>query len=326
MNSVRRKTHQVIQVALLGLCLVAGCKEKSPAVPQAALKADAAPAAQSSVHKVATVAVTVNGEPLYQEEIEAAAQRLGVSLEEARNLTVQAEVVAREARIAGFPGASQVGDRFELSRRFLETVYSEETLCSNITSRQIEELYEFSYRPEWPVDVYQGDLIEVRCCQRLDKADCDEAQLQDCLRHHEPLMQLLRPVAEAWRTAELPPLVELRNTWPALAVTDFGVLDWPGIPPDRKRPRYLFPESVVSAVKALAEGEVAGPIRSEIGIHLFKLKRHRGAIESTSPEFRTAARASICKHRIEETRWDYVKRLLEGAVVDVVEAGLHPAR
>lgn len=320
MKCSRRVVARIIYLGFLILCLVAGCRGKSPVAARGGAgggDAGGTPQAVDQVNPV--VALTVNGWPIYQQEIEVAAARLGVSLEEAHNLTVQAEIVAREAQTAGFPEASRVTDRFELSRRFLETVYSEDTLCGNITSQQIEELYEFSYRPEWPVDVYQGDLVEVRCCQRLDMADCDEAQLQECRKRHEPLMELLIPVAKAWRTTEAPPVDELRKAWPDLVITDFGMLDWPSIPLSRKRPRNLFPESVVSAVKALADGEVAGPIRSEIGIHLFKLKRRRGAIESTSPEFRLAARSAICKHRIEETRWDYVKRLLESSVVDAVK-------
>ncbi len=297
------------------LALLGGCKNKTEvrAAKPSASDVVAAPESLAVVNPV--VAVIVNGVEIDEQTIELAAARLSTSLEEARNLTVQAEVVAQEARNAGFPGALQVVDRFDLSLRFLETVYSEETLCNNITSRQIEELYEFSYRPEWPVDVYQGDVIEVRCCQRLDRADCEDAQLRACMERHEPLVEELRTIALAWREGELPSMVKLRAAWPSLVVTDFGMLDWPSIPLDRKRPRALFPESVVSAVKVLSPGDVAGPIRSEIGIHLFKLNRRRGAIESSSPEFRLAARTAICKHRIEQTRWDYVKRLLEGAVV-----------
>lgn len=263
------------------------------------------------------VAVTVNGRPLYQREIEAAAKALGTSEEEARNLSVQAEVVALEARKAGFPGALRASDRFELSRQFLETIYSEETLCNNINNRQIEEYYEATYQPGWPVDVYSGELVEVRCCQRLDLADCDIGQLSACLERHEPLLEKLSPIAQAWGSGPLPPLDELQKTWSSLTVTDFGILDWPGIPLNRRRPRHLFPESIVSAVRGLDVGEVAGPLKSEIGFHIFKLSLRRGAIESTSPEFRTAARAAICRDRIERTRWDYVKRLLEGAVVEV---------
>jgi hypothetical protein len=326
-----------LQTSLIALCIVislASCKERSgvadsPADPphEASERAlapasSAPPPTTTDTSPTATalapvVAVVVNGTTIYQSEIAATAVRLGVALKEARNLTVQAEVVAREARSAGFPGAAKNSHRFELSRQFLETVYSEETLCSNITSRQIEELYEFSYRPEWPVDVYQGDLIEVRCCQRLDRADCDAVQLATCMQRHAPLMEQLLPVAKAWREGGPLPIELLKKSWPSLVVTDFGMLDWPSIPLERKRPRELFPESIVNAVKILQEGEVAGPIRSDIGIHLFKLSRRRGAIESTSPEFRQAARAAICKHRIEQTRWDYVKRLLEGAVVEV---------
>ena len=137
------------------------------------------------------------------------------------------------------------------------------------------------------------------------------------MERHAPLMDELLPVAKAWRAGPLPPMEALLNSWPGLVVTDFGMLDWPSIPRARKRPRELFPEAILSAVKVLEEGEVAGPIRSEIGIHLFKLNRRRGAIESTSAEFRSGARAAICNQRIEQTRWDYLKRLLEGAVVQV---------
>jgi hypothetical protein len=261
------------------------------------------------------VVVTVNGQAISEAEVQAAATTLAVPYSEALKLTVQAEVVAQEARRAAFPRAKGERDRFELAQAFLATVYSETTLCGAISPRTVEQFYEHRYQPEWPADVYQGDLVELRCCQRLDQNLCDPQVVAECLARNRDLLTLLLPVAKAWETGDLPPLVELQKTHPGLVVTDFGVIDWPGIPEAKRRPRALFPESVVDALRGAPQGGVVGPLQSAIGYHLLRLTRRRDAIKADSPEFVKAARETLCRDRIEQTRWDYVKQLMESAVV-----------
>jgi hypothetical protein len=315
-------SRRALPVLLAGLCLVTAgaCRRPADETPPplsrpnpTATAPDAAPTTAETPSPDRRVALTVNGNPLFEREIDAAAAREGCSRSEALKLTVQAEVVAAEARANAFPGAAGA-ERFTLARDYLDQVFSSQTLCARITPAQIRQFYELTYRPEWPVDVFRGELLEIRCCERLTDP-CDPAEVDACFARHAPLLDALRPVAEAWRQGTPPPLDELRPTWPALRLTDFGILAWPGIPVERRRPRELFDEATVDAVRQLAPGDVAGPLRSPLGIHLFRLTEHRGAIQPDSPEFAETARTELCRRRIDETRRDYVKRLVEAAVI-----------
>lgn len=309
------RPFRAILILTLAIVTALGCK--GPARPVAVF--DVVARAGRDIAKPqpppAVVVVTVNGQAISETEVQAAATTLAVPYSEALKLTVQAEVVAQEARRAAFPRAKGERDRFELAQAFLATVYSETTLCGAISPRTVEQFYEHRYQPEWPADVYQGDLVELRCCQRLDQNLCDPPVVAECLARNRDLLTLLLPVAKAWETGDLPPLVELQKTHPGLVVTDFGVIDWPGIPEAKRRPRALFPESVVDALRGAPQGGVVGPLQSAIGYHLLRLTRRRDAIKADSPEFVKAARETLCRDRIEQTRWDYVKQLMESAVV-----------
>ncbi len=306
-------------VTLILLTLPTGCKPPAASVvasdSSAAVAGEKARILPLASASPSPVAVTVNGQAISEAEVKGAAESLAVPYPEALKLTVQAEVVAQEARRAAFPGADGTSDRFALAQDFLATVYSAKTLCGAINSTTVEQFYEHRYQPEWPADVYQGDLVELRCCQRLELDQCDPHMVAECMARNRDLMRLLLPVATQWATEDLPSLGDLQKTHPGLVVTDFGVIDWPGIPKDRKRPRELFPESVVDAIKVTPVGGVVGPIQSAIGYHLLKLAKRRGAIKADSPEFVSAARQTICNDRIQQTRWDYVEQLVKSAVV-----------
>ena len=262
------------------------------------------------------VALTVNGAVILAREIDDLSRREGISREEAIRLTVQAEVVSAEAGRADFPGAKAGRDRLAISRDYLETVFSKETLCSSITDTHIRQLYEITYQPSWPVDVYRGEVLEVRCCPHV-RAPCDEAEVAACLRRNSGIMEIMEAAREAWATRGVAPNpVVLAEAHSEVRLTDFGLTRWPDLAPDKRRPGRLFESSVQDEVMKLAVGQVSPPIRSGLGYHLFKLTQFRRAIRADSPEFVAQAREELCRNRVERTRWDYVSRLIKNSVVE----------
>ncbi|MBM4352554.1 MAG: hypothetical protein FJ109_01960 [Deltaproteobacteria bacterium] len=261
------------------------------------------------------VDTVVNGHPLRASRIAALAKGEGISRESARRRLVEALLVAEEARRGGFPGADVALDPLPLAHRYLEKVFSQETLCASISPRQLRQFYEVSYRPEWPVDVYQGDLVELRCCSG-PAGSCPAEDVRACLQRNRELPEALEKVAASWRNGALPPLDELVRQYPGLVSTDFGFVVWPDIPLEKQKPKSLFDPDMLSRIMALKPGEVSPPLRSETGYHLVRLGRFRPAITADSPEFVAAGTRALCLHRIEQTRKDFVARLLAQAVVE----------
>lgn len=262
-----------------------------------------------------SVDTVVNDRPLHRSRIEAVALREGISSAQARTRLVEAMLVAEEARRGGFPGASTLADPERLADAYLAEVFSEETLCSNISARQLQQFYEVSYKPEWPVDVYQGDVIELRCCPSLADA-CPDGDVTACKERNRGLPNALERLATEWRKGPLPPLAELTRPYPGLRVTDFAFVIWPDIPLDRQRQKSLFDPALLGTIMALEPGEVSVPIESSLGFHLVRLNRFRPAITADSPEFLAAGTRALCRQRVEQTRRDFVSRLLGQAVVE----------
>jgi len=260
----------------------------------------------------------VNGTTIFRHEIEAVAATRSVTFEEALKLTVQAEALAIEARHGGFPAGESPPDRFPLARRYLATVFSEETLCARITPREIRQFYEVTYQPEWPVDVYKGEVVELRCCPDTE-TECPAARVEACLARHRPLLKELEVLRERWPATSLPEVNRLRRNYPELAASDFGFIVWPTLPPARRKPHRLFDAATIQAVIALSDGEISPPLTSSLGYHLIKLVRTRKAITADSPPFVRLAQKELCRERIERTRRDYVERLVKAAVVERVE-------
>jgi len=262
-----------------------------------------------------SVDTVVNGHPLHRSRIEAVALGEGISSAQARTRLVEAMLVAEEARRSGFPGALTIADPERLADAYLAEVFSEETLCGNISARQLRQFYEISYKPEWPVDVYQGDVIELRCCPSLADA-CSAEDVAACKERNQGLPVALERLASEWRGGRLPPLDELTRQYPGLRATDFAFVIWPDIPLDRQRQKSLFDPALLGMIMALEVGEVSGPVESPLGFHVVRLNRFRAAITADSPEFLAAGTHALCRQRVVQTRRDFVARLLGQAVVN----------
>jgi hypothetical protein len=305
---------------LLPLLLFGACRKIPSAQTQSGKSVVIKERHQASANSASPVpqrvAVTVNGTAILETEMDEIVLKEEVSREEAIRLVVQAELVAAEARQNGFPETKRLADRFVIARRFLETVYSEETLCSHISDREIRAYYEAVYQPGWPVDVYRGDLVELRCCPRLSD-QCPVAEKTACMERNKSLFGFLQELAVEWGKGDLSGLESLQRNYPGLVKTDFGFIIWPGIPLGQQKPLELFDRSLVEAIIAQKAGDVVGPLISPLGFHLFKLKDFRAAIKPDSEEFREAAARTLCDSRIEQTRRDYVKSLVESAVVEL---------
>ena len=306
-------------MALLLLCALTatGCRKEAPVVsvdaPVSTAPAAALPPERPGQERKGIV-VTVNGVPLTKEDVAAAGREKQLPEDRALALVVQAELVAQQARATGFPGARDE-ERMTLARRFLETVYSQDTLCGNITARQIHDFYQVTYHPDWPADIYKGEVVGVRCCSSLDD-DCGTPEVQRCMDDNRPLMDLLEDVRKAWAVQGTPPVDNLVSRFPMLLQTQFGLIIWPGIPLDQQKKKRLFDVPSMEAVARLAPGEISHPVESQLGFFLFKVAQYRKAITADSPDFRKEAAREVCRRRVESTRKQYLDDLLKQAAIE----------
>ncbi len=237
------------------------------------------------------------------------AQARGIGQKEAMLTLVQAAVVAQEARRNGFP-AAQGASRLEIAAAYLTTLFSAETLCETISQRELKGLYESAYKPDWPADIYVGDLLEVRCCLEVG-APCDAPDQKACLASLDKRLPEMLQIARKWQEdASLKPKDLVPVAGPYIA-TDFVFLDWPGIPDEKQTRKRLLDAPTRKAIKLLQPGQVSAPLVSSLGIHLVRLNNVRKAVTHESPEFQLEGREYLCKKRVQNTRQDYVKRLVQ---------------
>lgn len=257
----------------------------------------------------ASVAATVHGEPITVDQVDRLSSIRSITREEALMTWIQATVVAQEARRNGFPALPNASS-LEVATAYLGTLFSEETLCETISQRELKGLYEAAYKPTWPADIYQGDVVELRCCPEIGVA-CDTPQHVACFASLERHLQALRTLRDEWVLhSDWPPQRLLPADSPYRA-TDYTFLDWPGIPDDKQVRKRLLDTPTRKAIKTLKPGEVSAPLRSSLGVHLFRLNKVRKAITHTSPDFQLEGRQYLCKKRIQSTKKDYVKRLVQ---------------
>jgi hypothetical protein len=312
------KTTEILTVFLV-LCALAlaGCRKNDIKTGQEQLgpgdEAVVAPPKEPAAAASAEIAIFVNEQAMSQDEVGQLARRKSLPPDRALALLVEAELVAQQARATGFP-LSEGEDRMDLARRFLATVYSEETLCGNITPRQIHDFYQVTYRPDWPADVYKGEVVGVRCCASLDD-DCDARPVRECMKNNRPLMDYLGQVRVAWVRDGRPPVQDLVSRFPMIEHTEYGLIIWPGVPLEDQKKKRMFDVETMRAISRLAEGEISPPLESRLGFFLFKVGQFRKAITVESPRFREEAAKQVCKRRIESTRQQYVEQLLEQAAL-----------
>lgn len=323
------------------LLAAASCqKPAQPSVPDAQTQTTSIPSSQANASpgtagrvETATapatppsapqrVACTINGVPLPMDDVETLASQRNMAKREALLFLIQAETVAQEARRNGFP-APAGAQRIELASAYLESLYNPETLCSSISTRELKALYESAYKPEWPADVYTGQVVEIRCCPTLD-SPCDTQEQKECMAHLDRAIPDFLQLAEKWRKLDKATAKDLVGAQSPYIATDFVFLDWPGIPDEKQTRKRLLDVETRKAIKRLSPGEVSSPLRSSLGLHLVKLTRIRKAITSENPEFQAEGREYLCKKRILNTRQDYVKKLVQYVQVVDGEMKLAP--
>lgn len=308
-----------IVTAFVVLCALtlAGCRKDAVPTgkeqPGPGGKAVTAPQKEPVAPASSRTAIIVNGQAISQDEVELAARHKSLPHDRALALVVEAELVAQQARATGFPMAEGEG-RMDLARRFLATVYSEETLCGNITPRQIHDFYQVTYRPDWPADVYKGEVVGVRCCASLDD-DCDAKPVRECMKNNRPLMDHLAQVRSGWARDGQPSVKNLTSRFPMLEHTKYGLIIWPGIPLEDQKKKRLFDVETMRAISRLGQGEISPPLESRMGYFIFRVGQLRKAITVESPRFRQEAAEQVCKRRIESTRKQYVEQLLQQAAL-----------
>lgn len=308
------------------LCLgSASCSRKRAAAPPTSVRQQEPaaetvappPTAGAAIATVVPVAAIVNGAAIAEDDVDKLMRKREFDRRAALKLLIEAELVAGEARRNGFP-APAGDDRFKVSGAYLSAVYSEQTLCGNITSREVSDFYEQVYKPDWPADIYRGKVTQVRCCDSLDE-DCQAGPVTDCMEDNRGVLEQLDKVREVWSTEGEVAVGELKRRHPLLEITDFGFLVWRDLPLEEQRRKRLLDPDTMKAVIALKPGEISQPIESSLGYHLFQLEELRPAIVPGSPEVAAAARELICATRIEETRTRYIQQLIKHADIELTD-------
>ncbi|GEM_PF-5093984 len=265
----------------------------------------------------AEVACTVNGQPIPLSDVVQFAKARSLDNSDAMVFLIQAEVLVQEGKRNAFPFPP--GTRVEQATALLASMFSEETLCGHIRESEVKGLYEAVYKPEWPADVYAGELVEIRCCPNSDDP-CDLPEQLACKAGLQGETSMMEQLAVAWAKH---PDDDIRQRIPkgSLATfSDFHFLDWPGIPEEKQTRKRMLDSIARAAIKALRPGEVSPPVLSSMGLHVFRLIKVRAAISKESPEFQAEGRRYLCSKRIITTRQEYLKQLLQ--YVDVVEGAV----
>jgi len=281
-----------------------------------------APATAAAPPIAPKVACTVNGIPLPLADVDALAAQRGISPHEALLFLIQAETVAQEAHRNAFPAPPGAG-RLEVASAYLASLFSEETLCGHIGAAELKALYETAYKPEWPADVYAGQIVELRCCPSQD-SPCNTPEQKACMASLDNYLPQFLQMAKRWRSLEQANAADLVEKGSPFLGTDFTFIDWPGIPEEKQTRKRLLDAATRTAIKQLKPGEVSVPLRSSLGLHLVKLTQIRKAITVETPLFQAEGRQYLCRKRILETRQDYVKRLVQYVQVVDQEMKLAP--
>ncbi len=264
--------------------------------------------------------VVVNGVALFPQDLPPAPQDPSSALK----TLIEEELVAQEARRAEGFDTKPGENRRDLSRRFLETVYSADTLCRSITRGEIRSFYQATYRKDWPASLYYGRLLEIRCADPADNPL--DATVLRCLGDNAKIVSLFERIRERWESDPTWVEPDWFATYPKLVSTDFGFLDWEGIPQHKQTRDPLFDPATRELIKSLPLNVASHPIKSTLGFHMVMVTEYRPAVTPDTPEFKEKARSLICEKRIDRVRNDYLERLLDAAELQEGSASLDGIR
>ncbi|MFH1531694.1 MAG: peptidylprolyl isomerase [Pseudomonadota bacterium] len=260
-------------------------------------------------------AAVVNDEEIPEAMVARAARRTGWPQDKTLQVLVDATLVIQEA--------ARLGQRCETpeapeqcAKELLGILYSSENLCKIIPEAEVDLGYQELFDKDWPVEAYAGWVVEIRCCGG-DRGDCDtpaaEACRQDLVQWGPPFEAL----SLAWASGT--PVEEgvariFQGTAP-LNSADFFFTYWPESGPEEQPKLESWDPAMLAEIISLPVGEVSKPLRSTMGLHLFRLDRYKPAHLKDDPEVRSRIRERICEGRVAQVRDRYVRDLRSGASI-----------
>ncbi|MBM4372347.1 MAG: peptidyl-prolyl cis-trans isomerase, partial [Deltaproteobacteria bacterium] len=146
---------------------------------------------------------------------------------------------------------------------------------------------------------------------------CDPPEAAACRAGLDRWLPTFGALSAAWAAGEDPAQSAARLLPPAagVRVADFFFTYWPEEGPDGQPRLESWDPAMLAEVISLPEGGVSRPLRSSMGIHVFRLDRYKPAKLASDPAVRDALRKRICSTRVQEIRDRYVRDLRAAAAV-----------
>lgn len=313
----RRATASTFGVLPLLLALLApGCRQDPPTTPEEAKPSAPAPEAAAAPRSVPPAAL-VNDEAIPEALVSRVSQRTGWSRERTVHVLVDATLVIQEAarmqRRCADPAAPDL-----CAKELLEALYSEKNLCEAIPESEVDLGYQELFDKDWPVEAYAGWVAEIRCCGG-DWGDCDTPAAAACRQGLERWGPPFEALSTAWR-AGTPVEDALLRIFPGgspALVSDFFFTYWPESDPEDQPKLESWDPAMLAELISLPVGAVSKPLRSTMGLHVFRLDRFKPARLKDDPEVRIKIRTRICEGRMAQVRDRYVRDLRAGAIIRI---------
>jgi hypothetical protein len=312
----RHATHSwlLLLPLLLSLC-TPGCRRGEEATPEVAAPSPAPPPPR----EVAPPAALVNDEAIPEALVSRVARRTGWSRERTIQVLVDATLVIQEAarmkQRCADPAAPDL-----CAKELLEALYSDENLCKAIPESEVDMGYQELFDKDWPVEAYAGWIAEIRCCGG-DWGDCDTPAAAACRQGLERWGPPFEALTTAWRGGT-PVEDAIRRIFPEespVLVSDFFFTYWPESDPEDQPKLDSWDPLMLSELVSLPVGAVSNPLRSTMGLHVFRLDRFKPARLKDDPEVRIKIRTRICEGRVAQVRDRYVRDLRAGASIRIPE-------
>ncbi len=315
---MRAVSSSIFFVALILVIAVPSCRRGEEAKEENVAPAPmSAPAPSPPPSSSLRVAAVVNEEEISDGDVSRLVRRTGWPRDKAVQILVDATLVIREANRLGQRCTTPEKPE-SCAKELLEALYFPENLCKNIADAEVERGYQELFGKNWLVEAYAGWVAEVRCCGG-DWGDCDSPAAAACrqaLTRWEPLFGAL---ATAWAAGT--PLEEAAaRIFPKdapLHMADFFFTYWPESGPEDQPKLESWDPVMLAELVSLPEGEVSRVVRSNMGLHVFRLDRYKPAKLKDDPEVRAKIRDRICESRLAQVRDRYVRDLRKTASIRI---------
>ncbi len=259
----------------------------------------------------------VNDEEISEAAVKRVARRTGWPRDKTVRVLVDATLViqeaARQSQRCEDPEAPDL-----CAKKLLEILYSSDNLCKNIADAEVDQGYQELFDKDWPVEAYAGWVAEIRCCGG-DWGDCDTPAAGACRQGLQRWSPPFEALSTAWtsgtRVEEAASRIFPQGA--PLHLSEFFFTYWPQSGPEDQPKLDSWDPAMLAEIISLPVGEVSKPLRSTMGLHVFRLDRYKPARLKHDPEVRKKIRDRICKSRIAQVRDRYVRDLRGNASIRI---------